>query len=83
MTNPKTTPFVIKRGKTILNPQWQGVVEACYNYLFGKGYMQKNPLYVKRHSSLLAQKNSWRFTPAQSSANFAVSYVMQAQGGHR
>lgn len=83
VTNPKTPPFVIKRGKTILNPQWQGVVEACYNHLFGKGYMQKNPLYVKRQSSLLAQKNSWRFTPTQSNANLAISYVMQAHGGRR
>ena len=81
-TDPATPPFIIREGKTVLNPQWKGVVEACYNHLFGEGYMQQNPLYLKNRLSGVKNRVQ-HFTPRNANVNVAVSYVMQAQGGRK
>lgn len=82
VTDPQNPPFVIKDGKTRLNPQWRGVVEACYNHLFGEGYMQKNPLMQKRRAASEALPR-WRpvavdksfFTAANNNDTKLISYM--------
>ncbi|MBS4772743.1 MAG: hypothetical protein KHX55_00510 [Proteobacteria bacterium] len=71
ITNPDNPPFVIEDGKTRLNKSWQPVVEACYNYMFGEGYIRKNPLWQQRHKNdyryagwCPVAKRSQAFTPA-------------------
>lgn len=56
ITNPENPPFIIRNGKTKLNPSWKPVVEACYNYMFGEGYMLKNELMQKR----IAEIQPWK-----------------------
>lgn len=82
VTDPQNPPFVIQDGKTRLNPQWRGVVEACYNHLFGEGYMQKNPLMQKRRAASEALPR-WRpvavdksfFTAANNNDTKLISYM--------
>ncbi len=82
VTDPQNPPFVIKDGKTRLNTQWRGVVEACYNHLFGEGYMQKNPLMQKRRAASEALPR-WRpvavdksfFTAANNNDTKLISYM--------
>ena len=50
VTNPANPPFVIKEGKTRLNESWRPIVKACYDYMFGKGYIYRNPLHQKRNA---------------------------------
>ena len=49
VTNPDNPPFIIEDGKTKLNDSWRPIVEACYDYMFGEGYISKNPLWQQRH----------------------------------
>ncbi len=84
ITDPKNPPFIIKGGKTRLNPQWQKVVEACYNYLFGEGYMQKNPLLQKRRAAngnLVQWKpvaiDKTAFTAANGNDKIVSNYVLK------
>ena len=67
VTNPDNPPFIIRDGKTKLNPAWKPVVEACYNYMFGEGYMLKNELMRKRISE--TETPSWN-PVAVSKENF-------------
>lgn len=48
-TNPANPPFILKNGKTVLNPIWKPIVEACYNHVFDEGYMELNPLKLKKN----------------------------------
>jgi hypothetical protein len=41
-------PFTVQQGKTVLSEEWQNIVKATYDYLFGEGYMERNPLRQKR-----------------------------------
>ena len=41
-------PFMVRQGKTVLSDEWQNIITATYNYLFGDGYMERNPLRQKR-----------------------------------
>ena len=67
ITNPKNPPFVIENGKTKLNKSWQPVVEACYTYLFGKGYIRKNQLWQQRHPE---DRLSVRWSPVAHRSGF-------------
>ena len=82
VTNPDNPPFVIKDGKTRLNDSWRPVVEACYDYLFGEGYIRKNELWQQRN------KNNFRnigwcpvanrgqaFTPANQNNIMRLKYA--------
>ena len=51
ITDVNNPPFVIEDGKTRLNKTWRPVVEACYNHIFGHGYMRQNPLYQQRNAA--------------------------------
>ena len=51
ITDANNPPFVIEDGKTRLNKTWRPVVEACYNHIFGRGYMRQNPLYQQRNAA--------------------------------
>lgn len=44
-------PFTVQQGKTVLSDEWQNIVTATYDYLFGKGYMERNPLRQKRRKT--------------------------------
>ncbi|OPZ77742.1 MAG: hypothetical protein BWY78_00886 [Alphaproteobacteria bacterium ADurb.Bin438] len=48
VADPNNPPFVIENGKTVLNKSWEKAVKACYEHMFDKGYMEKNPLLQKR-----------------------------------
>ncbi len=49
ITDTDTPPLIVDEGKTRLNPEWRPVIEACYDYVFGKGYMRQNELYKQRN----------------------------------
>ncbi len=54
VTDQANPPFVIENGKTKLNDAWRPVVEACYDHLFGEGYIRKNKLWQQRNTSNVA-----------------------------
>ena len=44
-------PFSIQHGKTVLSEDWQKIVTATYDYLFGQGYMERNPLRLQKQKT--------------------------------
>ena len=83
VTNPANPPFVIKEGKTRLNESWRPVVEACYNYMFGKDYIRKNQLWKQRHKSdyqyvgwCPVAKQRQEFTPLNQNSMLCLKFAV-------
>lgn len=48
-------PFMVQHNKTILSNEWQNIITATYNYLFGENYMERNPLRQQRRQMVKTQ----------------------------
>lgn len=69
-------PFTVQQGKTVLSEEWQNIVKATYDYLFGKGYMERNPLRQKRKQT----KNIRNIVPSNDIlTNMIISDLIKAK----
>ena len=46
---------MVQHNKTILSNEWQNIITATYNYLFGENYMERNPLRQQRRQMVKTQ----------------------------
>lgn len=51
-------PFEVRGGKTVLAPEWQKIVKSVYDYMFGDGYMERNPLRQKHRAAAAKEKSA-------------------------
>ena len=66
----------MQQGKTVLSEEWQNIVKATYDYLFGEGYMERNPLRQKRKQT----KNIRNIVPSNDIlTNMIISDLIKAK----